>query len=139
MKQLILLVTITVMNCCTTNTSFEKEYYENITKIKFPHKYKIVATEDNGEFLTITIIDLDKDDCRKFVSENNFKPINNEYSANLMGLNFLKENFKKISNTKSLLIRQLGKIEGKTGWTYLVDTTKCRIYCEIDYPDFGGN
>lgn len=38
--------------------SFDKDYYERITQIKFPNNYKVIASADNIEFMTITILTL---------------------------------------------------------------------------------
>lgn len=124
---------------CSSHPDFEASYYEQTTKIKFPSKYNFVATADNGEFLTITILDLDKAVCKNFVHDNHFNSIDEKHPPYLFGLNFLDSIYKNLPNTKTLLVRKVDKINGKIGWTYLVDTAKCRLYCEIDYPDAGGN
>ena len=131
------LCVLLLMSC--SSKSFEKDYYERITKIEFPNNYKIIATADNGEFLTITILDLDKSSCKDFIANNKFEPVDQTYPINLMGLNFLDSSFSHLPNSKSLLERHVPKQEGKVGWTYLLDTTTFRLYCEIDYPDFAGN
>lgn len=140
MKHLIIFSFLSVLCACSSNLGFETNYYEQITKIKFPEKYKVVATADNGEFVTITIIDVDKETCKKFVSDNNFKSIDEKYPPNLGGLIFLEDTvYQELPDTKTFLIRQVSKEPGQVGWTYLVDTTMGRLYCEINYPDWGGN
>ncbi len=119
--------------------AFEIEYYEKVTKIKFPTKYNVVATADNVEYVTITILDIDKTDCKKFIIENNFKLAKKEYWHFSVGKHFLDSSYFLLPNTDSSFIRSVGKVPGKVGWTYLIDTTNCRLYCEINYPDWGGN
>jgi hypothetical protein len=119
--------------------SFDKDYYERITQIKFPNAYRMIASADNIEFMTITILDLDKSSCRKFAQDNNFEPVEQMYPLNLVGLHFLDTSIAKLPDSKKLLMRHFPKEPGKVGWTYLLDTTSCRLYCEIDYPDYAGN
>jgi hypothetical protein len=122
-----------------SSKSFDKDYYERITKIEFPNNYKIIATADNGEFLTFTILDLDKSSCKDFAADNKFVPVDQAFPINLMGLHLLDTSFAKPLNPKSLLERYVFKQKGKVGWVYLLDTITCRLYCQIEYPDFGGN
>ena len=132
----ILSLTAFLVSC---GDSFEKSYYEKTTNIQFPDKYKFVATADNGEFMTITILDLDKDGCRKFIADNNFQPFTDNFPPRLIGLAYLDSSLRNLPDSKVLLVNRHGKEYGKTGWTYFIDTTTCRLYCEIDYPDWGGN
>jgi hypothetical protein len=124
---------------CNTAPEFDIEFYQKTTSIQFPKDYKVVATTDNGEFLTITILDIEKNTLKAFTDQNNFIPVNDESETDLMGLQFLDSNYHLLPDTKLMLIKQVEKLQGKIGWTYLADTTTGRLYCEIDYPDFGGN
>lgn len=139
MKYLVQIVFFIFVWGCDSAPSFEKDYYELITKIKFPDQFNTITTSDNGEFLTITILELRKEDCKKFIVENNFQPVDQTHVSYLMGLNQLDSAYQKLPDNKTLFERAVNKIPGKTGWTYLIDTTTCRLYCEIDYPDRGGN
>ncbi len=118
---------------------FDKSYYEKISHVKFPQKYKIVASADNGEFMTIAILDLDGPTCKRFISDNNFLPVDSAYPVNLMALSLLDSSFRELPATQQLFRKYVAKVPGKVGWTYLIDTSSGRLYCEIDYPDFGGN
>jgi hypothetical protein len=119
--------------------SFDRDYYERTTEIEFPNKYKMIATADNHEFLTITILDLDKSSCKDFARDNKFVPVDQTYPINLMGLHLLDTSLAKLPNPKTLVERHVSKQIGKVGWVYLLDTTTCRLYCEIEYPDPAGN
>jgi len=117
---------------------FDKNYYQKITNIKFPDNYELVATIDNGEFKTMTVLDLDKIDCKKFIRDNNFQPIT-DFFPTMNGFIFIDKKIRKLPDKNVLLMNYHDKESGKTGWTYLIDTTTCRLYCEIDYPDWGGD
>lgn len=133
----VILILLTLLGC-SSGLSFEKDYYEKVTKIKFPAKYKVVATADNGEFVTITIIDLDKKDCRKFIAENKFERWDMNNAFPYEGLSLLGSNYRIFPDTKSYFANYKSKVPGLTGWTYVIDTLTCRLYAEIEYPDMGG-
>lgn len=124
---------------CTPRQNFDKDYYEKVTKIKFPDNYNIVTTADNGEFVTITILDLDKNECRKFIIDNNFERWDKSHSLPFVGLYILDSAYRKFPDSKSYYSNCKGKEPGQVGWTYMIDTLTCRLYCEIEYPDIGGN
>lgn len=119
-----------------TEPTFEKEYYEKVTNIKFPKNYKVIASADNGEFVTITIIDLSETDCKKFSTDNKFEPIEDKFPQDLIGVGYLDSVYRQIPDNNKLL-RNWGNNK-KTNWIYLLDTTTCRLYCQIDYPDWAG-
>jgi hypothetical protein len=142
MKKYLTFFILLILTSCG-GPSFEKEYYEQSTKIKFPMDYTVVATADNGEFLTITILDLNKDGCDKFIRDNKFQTLYNDsnsvlrsFEPQLSGLNFLDSCYRKLPD-KNLLVREKS-FENGTGWTYYIDTLTCRLYCQINYPDWGG-
>lgn len=128
-------LTFLLLGCGSTNDSFEKDYYEKTTKISFPYNYSVVATADNGEFLTITILDLSKADCKSFIKKYNFETVDKTASI-LTGLNWLDKKYKTLPD-KNLLVKEKSYANG-TGWTYYIDTVKCRLYCQINYPDKEG-
>jgi hypothetical protein len=88
--------------------------------------------------LTISILDLGTP-CKEFADKNKFVSIDPRSNVTLLGLKLLDSSFRTLPNRYQLLERHVDKIPGKVGWTYLLDTCKCRLYCEIDYPDYGGN
>lgn len=124
---------------CTSRQNFDKDYYERVTRIKFPDNYDVVTTADNGEFVTITILKLDKNDCMKFLVDNNFKRWEESYSPSFEGLNFLDSTYQKIPDSKGCYVNYRSKMNGQVGWMYMIDTLTCSLYCEIEYPDMGGN
>jgi len=128
-------ITISLVSC---GDGFEKSYYQKTTNIKFPDNYELVATTDNGEFMTMTILDLAKIDCKKFIKDNNFQPIT-DFFPTMDGLRFIDKKIGKLPDKNILLMNHHDRQSGKTGWTYIIDTTTCRLYCEIDYPDWGRN
>jgi hypothetical protein len=139
MKRLIIFSFLTLLIACNSHTGFERRYYERTTKIKFPNNYKVVATVDNQEFITITLLDLDKETLKEFATDNNFELPNEKYRPRLLGLFFLDSVYHELPDTKTCLIRYVDKEPGKVGWTYLADTSSGRLYCEIRYPDAAGN
>ena len=123
-------------SCNMQKENFDRNFYEKSTNIKFPDKYKVVATADNGEFVTITILDIEKAECKKFSRDNNFKSVTESFIPNLFGLTLLDTAFQNLPDRDKLL-ENFGE-KDKYNWVYLIDTAKCRVYCEISYPDGGG-
>jgi hypothetical protein len=126
-----------------SSSSFEKDFYEKTTKINFPKDYEIIASIDNGEFLTITILDLSKADCKKFIKDNKFEKLYKDtttilksISPSLNGLYLLDSAYRKLPD-RNLLVRD-EQFENGTGWNYYIDTLTCRLYCQINYPDKEG-
>lgn len=146
MKNILFFSIAIILTSCLgiTNYSFDKDYYERTTKIKFPDDIKVVATADNGEFVTITIIDLNKSDCKKFIQDNKFETLYKDtnsvfkhFTPDLIGLAWLDSKYRSLPG-KNLLVREMSFEKG-TGWTYYIDTLTCRLYCQINYPDWGAN
>lgn len=137
MKNILLFsLTIFLASCLgLTSDSFDKEYYEKTSKISFPENLSVVATVDNGEFLTLTILDLDKSDCKAFIQKYDFGTLTGRESV-LTGLNFLDKKYRNLPD-KNLLVKEKSYDNG-TGWTYFIDTVNCRLYCQINYPDKEG-
>jgi hypothetical protein len=128
--------TIFLVGCLgLTSDSFDKDYYEKTTNISFPDNYKVVATADNGEYLTMTILDLGKTDCNSFIKKYGFRPADATASV-LSGLNWLDKKYQTLPD-KNLLVKEKSFDNG-TGWTYYIDTLNCRLYCQINYPDKEG-
>ena len=141
---LLFFITIFLASCLSmTSDSFDNNYYEKTTNIKLPKDYEVVTSIDNGEFLTITILDLNKSDCKKFILVNKFEALNKDtnsalknFNPELSGLAWLDSSYRKMSN-KNLLVKEKSSTKG-TGWKYYIDTITCRLYCQINYPDWGG-
>jgi len=130
---------ISILFSCNSAQEFDIDFYQKTTHIQFPKNYNVITTADNGEYLTITILDVEKNTLKAFTQQNNFIQVNDESEMKLMGLQFLDSTYHNLPDTKLMLIKQEEKLPGKVGWTYLADTITGRLYCEIDYPDFGGN
>ncbi|MBC8052387.1 MAG: hypothetical protein H7Y13_04940 [Sphingobacteriaceae bacterium] len=120
-----------------TQDAFEKDYYQRISGIKIPEGYKVLESVDNGEFLTITVLEFDKAECKSVMDSIKFDLIPQGKNPNLIGLYLLDKENEQILKNKRLL-RNWGQTDKNT-WNYVLDTVSCRLYCEIGYPDPGGN
>ncbi len=115
---------------------FEKDYYERISKIKFPNKYKVLENFDNGEWLIATVLSVDSIELKEFVLKNEFDTV-----SDIMMLNFFSNSgltkypFVLDSTSKIYYIR---KSINKNDITYIADLTKNILWAEISYPDYGG-
>ena len=140
-KQLFSFSFIFMLSSCDFSRGFEKDYYEKVTSIKFPESYDLVAAADNGEYLTIAILDFDRITCKRFIQKNNFYSVDKRLFKRfkLSGLTLLDSAYQKQPDIQNIMITGVSKFYGKVGWTYVIDTVACRLYCQIDYPDYGGN
>jgi hypothetical protein len=118
-----------------TNSTFEKAHSEFVTNIKFPEDYKFITGVDT-DVIRITIFDLDKKSCMKFYRDNSFEPIGDTLPRPLACMNYLDSAYRHLPDYKKLLIKY--GINNRTYWTYLIDTTTCRLYCHISFPDYNG-
>ena len=118
-----------------TNSTFEKAHSEFVTNIKFPEDYIFITGVDT-DVIRITILDLDKKNCMKFYTNNNFEPIGDTLPRPLACMNYLDSAHRHLPDYKKLLIKH--GINNRTYWTYLIDTTTCRLYCHISFPDYDG-
>ena len=118
-----------------TDSRFNKDHNEQVTKIYLPEDYKFI-TEVDTDFIRITIIDLDKKNCAKFYRDNNFKPIDDTLPLTLACINYLDSAYRHLPSNNKMLINS-GKVI-QTYWTYLLDTSTCRLYCHISFPGYHG-
>ena len=118
-----------------TDSTFEKTHSELITQIHFPEGYKFITGVDSN-FIRITILDLDKKNCMKFYKENNLQPIEDTLPQNLSCMNYLDSAYTHLPDNKEMVIKR--DTNNRTYWTYLLDTTTCRLYCHISFPDYDG-
>jgi len=113
------------------------EYHnELVTKIHIPEDYKFIAGVDT-DFIRITILDLDKKNCTEFYKSNKFEPISDTFPQTFIGMNYLDNVYRQLPENNKLL-----KLSGKKNWTnwiYLLDTTTCRLYGHISFPDLNGH
>ena len=130
------ILTTLLVSCFGGAISFEKDYYERITGMKFPKDYQVLETFDNGEWLTGTVFEIDTATLQKFVQTYNFQSLKGLNELHLHSLNYLdtyKPNFASIRN-----IYFSSKSKGKNSWTYVADLNSGKLWSEISYPDWGG-
>ena len=145
MKGLFLIaISILFFSNCSTNKTYKEmspeqnpnEFHnELVTKIHIPEGYNFVTGVDT-DFIRITILDLDKTNCIKFLKDNKFEPINDTLPQTFIGMNFLDSVYRQLPGNNKLI-----KLSGKnkwTNWIYLLDTTTCRLYGHISFPDLNG-
>jgi hypothetical protein len=134
MKISFLFLIVFLLSACLNwaDDLFDKDYYEKTTKINFPDNYTTLATVDNGEFLTLTILKLSKSDCISFINKYNFSPVRT-HKLELIGLNWLDKKYQNLPG-KNMLVKEKWFDNG-IGWIYLMDTSSFKLYCQINYPD----
>jgi hypothetical protein len=132
----IIILALLLASCFDNKIKFEKEYYEKITRIKFPEKYTVLETFDNGEFLTGTVFQMDSVTLLNFIIENHFDTVRSYLDTHIMSENYLKTNKPTFNSTQSLYF--ISKSEKKINWTYIADLKSNRLWTEISYPDWGG-
>ena len=109
---------------------------ELVTKISIPDGYKFIAGVDT-DFIRITILDLDKKNCSEFYKKNKFESISDTLPQTFIGINYLDSVYRQLPDNNKLL-----RLSGKTNytnWIYLLDTTTCRLYGHISFPDWKGH
>lgn len=136
MRFLLIIILTALFTSCNNGNSFEKDYYEKISRIQFPGKYKVLEAFDNGEWLTGAVLEIDSTSLRKFVVDNHFDTLKNLNDISLASNNYLtkyKADFKTAQH-----IYFIRKSENKNNWTYVADLNDNRLWAEISYPDWGG-
>ena len=133
---LIIISTLLFSSCFDNQIKFEKEYYERITHIKFPEKYIVLETFDNGEFLTGTVFKMDSVTLLNFIIENHFDTARSYLDTHIMSEYYLKANKPTFNSTDRIYF--IRKSEKKINWTYVADLKSNRLWTEISYPDWGG-
>ena len=118
-----------------TDSTFEKVHSEFVTNINFPEGYKFISGVDSN-FIRITILDLDKKNCIQFYKENKFVPVHDTLPQKLSCMNYLDSAYRHLPDNEKLVIKR--DTNNRTYWTYLLDTTTCRLYCHISFPDNDG-
>lgn len=115
---------------------FDKDYYEKISGIQLPEKYKIIETVDNEEYLTITSIQIDSIDLLKMIKKYKFDTVPIARSV-LMGETFLSQKKPTISLLSNIFIFQKSSVMNHC--TYLIDLNQQILWAEIVYNDWAGN
>jgi hypothetical protein len=134
MKHFICLLAIFLLGSCTY-TSFEKEYYERISEVRFPDHFTLVESIDNGEFITLAVLVL-AEKGNHFVRQYPFKPLSSGWVPPL-GLAYLSPSLRQLPDITKML--EYAGSTKQNSWRYLIDTTTGRLYCEIQYPDMSGD
>ena len=132
----IIIFTLFFSSCFDKNLDFEKEYYERITGIKFPDKYKVLDAFDNGEFLTGAVFQFDSITMKNFIIQNNFDTLK-DLDFHFINIGLFDKKFQPKRTTNSFFFI-IWKSKEKNNWTYLADLNTNRLWTEISYPDWGG-
>jgi len=135
-QSIIFIVSILLCSCFSDSDSFEKEYYEKVSGIKFPEDYKVLETFDNGEWLTGTVLKIDNIILKNFVAENGFDTLKNVNDLHFLSNSYLNDYKAKFTETKNIFY--LSQARDKNSWTYVVDLNTNILWTEIRYPDWGG-
>jgi hypothetical protein len=136
MRQFLILVFLSnILASC--EIQFEKNYYERISGIKFPAKYKVLETFDNGQFLTATVFEIDSLTLLKFIKENNFDTLRNLGDLTMFSESVLKKYKPAFTTTTNIFV--IRKSKDKNHWNYVVDFNQRKLWAEISYPDWNGD
>jgi hypothetical protein len=116
---------------------FDKDYYEKVSGIKFPDKYKVLETFDNGEFLTATVFEIDSITLVEFIKKNHFDTPQNLTDLTSFSQSVLKNHKPIFTSTKNIYL--LRKSKDKNHWNYFADLNQKKLWAEISYPDWSGD
>jgi hypothetical protein len=119
------------------NFLFDKGYYEKISGIKFPRKYDIIETQDNGEFVTITSMRIDSMDLVAMIKTYNFDTLKMGDAMLPRGQNLLHDVKPDNQSVSHQFI--FNKTMNKNDCSYLIDLNRKILWAEIGYPDWGGH
>ena len=133
----IILTIIILTSCFQPEQQFDKYFYENVTGIKFPTKYKILETFDNGEFVTGTVFLIDSLILIDFIRLNGFVRWKEGFPAPLMSGSYLQSEKPNFKNRKDIYC--VFKSKGKNDWLYVIDIKVNKLWAEIRYPDWSGD
>jgi hypothetical protein len=131
MKTLVLLILIIGCLSCNSEIDFDRDYYESISGIKFPEKYKVIETWDNGEFVTTTTFKIDSTTLKLFSIKNHFDTVRYPFYFYFIGKNSLKKQ-KPGLETEDQLLYVAGESKTNT-WLYIIDLKKEMLWVEIIY------
>lgn len=137
MRDILIIILSSLLTSCFGNgNSFEKSYYEKVSNIKFPEKYKVLETFDNGEWLTGTVFKIDSSALMNFVIENHFDTLQNLNDIHLFSNNYLTRFKADFKSTKNVYF--IRRSVNKNNWIYVADLNENKLWAEISYPDWGG-
>lgn len=130
-----LIVTLLILVSCR-KPSCDLEYYEKISGVKFPHNIEVVECHDNAEFVTTAFIKIPLDSINEFLVGGNFKKVNQEFEPDFLGMNWISKQNLVFPNNENLY--ELNARSKSNTWYYLLDKRTGKLWCEIQYPDWGG-
>jgi hypothetical protein len=137
MRHVLIFISVLLLTSCFgNNLSFEKDYYERISGIKFPQKYEVLEAFDNDEWLTGIVLKVDSLTLRDFVVNNHFDAAKNLQDFHLYSTNCLTSQRPNFTSTNNIYF--ITKSLNKNNWTYVADLNSKRLWAEISYPDWGG-
>jgi hypothetical protein len=137
MKHLSLFILTLAFLSCNNEVDFEKSYYERISRIKFPEKYTVMETYDNGETFTTTSFKVDSITLKDFSKRNSFDTIKYPFYLFYAGKTCLKGPKPGLENKDDLLYIS-GQSKTNT-WLYIIDLKKEMLWAQIMYPDWSGD
>lgn len=129
---------IFLMFSCKQKIKFEKEFYERQTENKFPDKYKVLSTT-SGESFKITVIEVGNTDCKAFIKNNKFQPLEQQdtafvqYHRQMVEISNREfdELHERFPFSKAMIIVEHPKEQKETSCTYILDTLNCYLYCQV--------
>ena len=136
MRHFLIIISAVILTSCDNSNSFDKDFYEKVSHIKFPERYEVLESFDNGEWLTGTVLEIEGASLKKFIVENHFDTLQNINTIHFLSNSYLtrhKANFKTVHN-----IYFISKSVNKNNWTYIADLNDNKLWAEISYPDWGG-
>ncbi|WP_153799359.1 hypothetical protein [Foetidibacter luteolus] len=136
-RLLVALSLLIATSCNSGSYYFEKDYYEKVTGIKFPSKYKVLETFDNGEWVTAVVLSIDSSALMSFVKTNHFDTMKAVSDLNLMGFRNFKSQKPDFNSKQGIFF--INKSKNKNDWIYVADLNENKLWAEVRYPDFAGD
>jgi len=136
MRHFLFIILTIWFTSCNNDNSFDKGYYEKVSRLKFPDKYKVLETFDNGEWLTGTVLEIDSITLKKFVIENHFDTLQNLNDIHLASNSYLTRHKANFVATRNIYF--VSRSINKNNWTYVADLNANKLWTEIGYPDWSG-
>ncbi|MCX6317991.1 MAG: hypothetical protein NTW29_11915 [Bacteroidetes bacterium] len=131
---ILLLITVGSLSC---GLSFEQNYYERISGMKFPDGIRVIETFDNGEYLTTTTLQTDSSELVTFLNKYHLGQLKNFNANQYLGKTYLKKHLPDFHNLTNLYCKTGSN--GKNSWIYIIDIERKLLWAEIQYPDWGGH
>lgn len=81
----------------------------------FPQHYTLVDYADNGEYVCIALLQLKRNDTRKFMQDYTFRPVSENWFPPLLGLNLLDDENHQLPRDGVFFVNYKEKETGHTG------------------------